>query len=440
MEVGMASDLVRPPEEFLYLSELLELPVAARDGERVGRLVDVGCASDEAFPRVLTYYIRPGLLASVTLAAQAPAFAALPAPELRLVVPTSDLQATARRTEQEILLRREILDKQIVDTDGARVVRVNDVHVLRARGEEVRVVHVDIGYRGLLRRLGWDRPVNRLRRLLGRPQPAVAGERLLSWRYVVPLRSSSLPHDLRLNVAQNQLAQLHPAELAEILEELDRFEAPAVLQALDVPTAAQALAELSPEAQRLLLSSLDLRRAAALLAAMPPDEAADLLEELPRALRDRLVETLPPLDAATVADLLNQKPDTAGAVMNPEVFTVPSATPVREAVRQLREGPSELAHGHAVLVVDDGNRLCGIVSLVDLLRADAGATLDTVMETDPPTARVEEPMEEVAELFDRFNLLAMPVVDGEGRVEGVVTVDDVVAWLREGTGREGGLT
>jgi magnesium transporter len=173
---------------------------------------------------------------------------------------------------------------------------------------------------------------------------------------------------------------------------------------------------------------------------MPPDEAADLLEELPRALRDRLVETLPPLDAATVADLLNQKPDTAGAVMNPEVFTVPSATPVREAVRQLREGPSELAHGHAVLVVDDGNRLCGIVSLVDLLRADAGATLDTVMETDPPTARVEEPMEEVAELFDRFNLLAMPVVDGEGRVEGVVTVDDVVAWLREGTGREGGLT
>jgi CBS domain-containing protein/sporulation protein YlmC with PRC-barrel domain len=440
MEVGMASEVVRPPEEFLYLSELLDLPVAARDGERVGRLVEVGCASDEVFPKVLTYYIRPGLLASVTLAAPAPAFAALPAAELRLVVPTSDLQATTRRTPDEILLRREILDKQIVDTDGARVVRVNDVHVLRARGDEVRVVHVDIGYRGLLRRLGWDRPVNRVRRLLGRPQPAVAGERLLSWRYVVPLRSSSLPQDLRLNVAQNQLAQLHPAELAEILEELDRFEAPAVLQALDVPTAAQALAELSPEAQRLLLSSLDLRRAAALLAAMPPDEAADLLEELPRALRDRLVDTLPPLDAATVADLLSQKPDTAGAVMNPEVFAVLPTTPVRETIGRLREGPTELAHSHAVLVVDTDNRLCGIVSLVDLLRADAGATLDTVMEPDPPTARAEEPMEEVAELFDRFNLLAMPVVDGEGRVDGVVTVDDVVAWLREGTGREGGLT
>jgi len=436
----MASEVVRPPEEFLYLSELLELPVAARDGDRVGRLVDVGCASDEAFPRVLTYYIRPGMFASVTLAVQAPAFAALPAPELRLSVPTSDLQATTRRTPDEILLRREILDKQIVDTDGARVVRVNDVHVLRARGNEVRVVHVDIGYRGLLRRLGWDRPVNWLRRLLGSPEPALAYERLLSWRYVVPLRSSSLPQDLRLNVAQNQLAQLHPAELAEILEELDRFEAPAVLQALDVPTAAQALAELSPEVQRLLLESLDLRRAAALLAAMPPDEAADLLEELPRALRDRLVDTLPPLDAATVADLLNQKPDTAGAVMNPEVFAVPPATPVRETVHRLREGPAELAHSHTVLVVDADNRLCGVASLVDLLRADAGAAVDAVMEPDPPTVRAEEPMEEVAELFDRFNLLAMPVVNGEGRVEGVVTVDDVVAWLREGTGREGGLT
>jgi CBS domain-containing protein/sporulation protein YlmC with PRC-barrel domain len=440
MEVGMASEVVRPPEEFLYLSELLDLPVAARDGERVGRLVDVGCASDEAFPKVLTYYVRPGLLASVTLAVPAPAFAALPAAVLRLSVPTSDLQATARRTEHEILLRREILDKQIVDTDGARVVRVNDVHVLRARGNEVRVVHVDIGYRGLLRRLGWDRPVNRLRRLLGRPQPALADERLLSWRYVVPLRSSSLPQDLRLNVTQNQLAQLHPAELAEILEELDRFEAPAVLQALDVPTAAQALAELTPEVQRLLLESLDLRRATALLAAMPPDEATDLLEELPRALRDRLVEALPPSDAATVADLLSQKPDTAGAVMNPEVFAVPPATPVREAVRQLRDGPSELAHAHAVLVVDARNRLCGVVSLVDLLRADPGAALDVVMEPDPPTVQPGERMEEVAELFDRFNLLAMPVVDAEGCVEGVVTVDDVVAWLREGTGREGGLT
>jgi magnesium transporter len=146
------------------------------------------------------------------------------------------------------------------------------------------------------------------------------------------------------------------------------------------------------------------------------------------------------LDAATVADLLSQKPDTAGAVMNPEVFAVLPTTPVREAIGRLREGPTELAHSHAVLVVDADNRLCGIASLVDLLRADAGATLDTVMEPDPPTARAEEPMEEVAELFDRFNLLAMPVVDGEGRVEGVVTVDDVVAWLREGTGREGGLT
>ena len=440
MGVAMASEVARPPEEFLYLSELLGLPVSSRDGERVGRLVDVGCASDEAFPRVLTYYVRPGLLASVTLAVAAPAFAELPASELRLSVPTSDLQATTRRTDQEILLRREILDKQIVDTDGARVVRVNDVHVLRARGNEVRVVHVDIGYRGLLRRLGWDRPVERVRRLLGRPRQALADERLLSWRYVVPLRSSSLPQDLRLNVAQNQLTQLHPAELAEILEELDRFEAPAVLQALDVPTAAQALAELTPEVQRLLLEALDLRRATALLAAMPPDEAADLLEELPRALRDRLVAALPPSDAATVADLLSQKPDTAGAVMNPEVFAVAPTTLVGETIRQLRDGPTELAQGHAVLAVDAKNRLRGIVSLVDLLRADAGVSLDAVMEQDPPTVRAEEPMEEVAELFDRFNLLAMPVVDEDMRVEGIVTVDDVVAWLREGTGREGGLT
>lgn len=435
----MAVEAARPREEFFFLSQILDRTVVDRDGERVGHLVDVGCASGELFPRVVTYYVRPGWLAPLTLAAPAPAFSVVPDSPLRLAGPTSELQPSVRRVPGEILLRREILDKQIVDTDGARVVRVNDIHILRARGNEVRVVHVDIGFPGIVRRLGWEPAFTRL--LRGKLRDAwLREDRLLSWRYVVPLRAGSLPADLKLNVAQTQLAQLHPAELAEILEELDRFEGPAVLEALDVPRAALTLAELPAEAQRLLLGALDIKRAATLLAEMPPDEATDVLEELPEALRERLVAALPAADQATVTDLLSQEPDTAGAVMNPEVFSVAPGTRIAEVSAALRSGTPELAKGYSVLVVDGDGRLHGVVPLTDLVRADPNRAVDEVMDRDPVSVRAEDPMDDVAELFDRFNLLSLPVVDQDGRIEGIVTVDDVVAWLREGEKREGRLT
>jgi len=436
----MAAEVARPREEFFYLSQLLERPVLARDGERVGRLVEVGCAAGEPFPRVATYYVRPGWLASVTLAAPAPAFTELPAGMLKLDIDTAELKPSARRLPEEILLRREILDKQIVDTDGARVVRVNDVHLLRARGNEVHVVHVDIGFRGILRRLGWERTIDGMIRLSGATVRPPGEERLLSWRYVVPLRSGALTQDLRLNVAQTQLAQLHPAELAEILEELDRFEGPAVLEALELPKAAQTLAELSPEIQRLLLEAVDTRRAGALLAAMAPDEAADLLAELPDPLRERFVAALPAADAATVTDLLSHEPDSAGSVMNPEVFTVQPGTRMREVRERLRTGPPELIRTYSVLVVGANGALKGKLSYVDLIRSDDDSTIEQAMDADPETVRPDDPMTDVAELFDRFNLLSLPVVDQSGVLEGVITVDDVVAWLREGEDREGGLT
>jgi CBS domain-containing protein/sporulation protein YlmC with PRC-barrel domain len=434
------AEVARPREEFFYLSRLLARRVVSREGETIGHLTDIGCAAGEPFPRVLTYYVRPGLLAPVTLAVPAPGFADIPSQTLRLTVATDGLQASPRRLAEEILLRREILDKQIVDTDGARVVRVNDVHMLRARVNEVRVVHVDIGFSGIVRRLGWDRPVSAVLRAVGVHETRSVEERLLSWRYVVPLRSGKLSRDLRLNVAQNQLAQLHPAEIAEIMEELDRFEGPAMLEALDVPKAAQTLAELSPELQRLLLEALDVRKTAVLLSTMAPDEAADILETLPENMRERLVRALPAADAATVTELLRHEPDSAGSVMNPEVFTVPEGTTVQAIRERLRVGPEELVRGYAVVVLDEERRLRGVVPLPDLVRAHGTNTVADVMDADPATVRPEDPMTDVAELFDRFNLLSLPVVDAERRLEGVITVDDVVAWLREDEGREGRLT
>lgn len=430
----MRAEVALSREEFFYLSTCLDLEVFSSQGERVGRLFDLGCRAGELFPKVVTFYIRPTVLSPVVLAAPAPAFVAFPSTPLRLAQAVEELKPSRRRLPEEILLRKEILDKQIVDTDGARVVRVNDIHLLRA-GDEVRVVHVDIGTRGILRRLGWEQFFARLSGNGG-----WLPEKLLSWRYVVPLRSGSLTQDLRLNVAQGQLAQLHPAELAEILEELDRFEGPAVLEALDLPKAAQALAELSPSVQRLLLEALDVKRASALLAAMAPDEAADVLQALPEELRGRLMGQMPAADVAQVASLLAQEPDTAGSLMNPETLSVPRGTAVEQVLAKLREGPEELARTYAVMVVDEEGRLLGMLELPRLLRVSGGETVDVVMDPDPVAVHPEDPVTDVAELFDRFNLLALPVVDGNRHLLGIITVDDVVAWLRQGFEREGSLT
>ena len=276
------AEVARPSEEFFYLSQLLSRRVVSRDGERVGRLVDLGCAANEAFPRVLTYYVRPGLLAPVTLAVPAPAFADVPSETLRLAVPTDELQASPRRLPEEILLRREILDKQIVDTDGARVVRVNDVHLLRARGSEVRVVHVDIGFRGIVRRLGWERPLDRILKPVGLRARGFAEERLLSWRYVVPLRSGSLSQDLRLNVAQASARAAPPGGAGR-----DHGGARPVRGAGDPRGPGRP--EGRPDARRAARRSSSgccsrrstSARASVLLSTMAPDEAADVLEELP---------------------------------------------------------------------------------------------------------------------------------------------------------------
>ncbi len=152
------------------------------------------------------------------------------------------------------------------------------------------------------------------------------------------------------------------------------------------------------------------------------------------------IAALPSQDAATVTELLSHEPDTAGSLMNPEVCVVPPGKTVAEVQEMLRRGPVELLRGYAVAVIGDDERLRGVINFPDLLRADPGRPLEEVMDSDPVTVKPGEPMKEVAETFDRFNLLSVPVVDEEGKFEGIVTVDDVISWLREGEEREGGLT
>lgn len=320
--------------------------------------------------------------------------------------------------ENELYLARDLLDKQIIDTDGIRVVRVNDLELLRAAGHYY-VANVDIGGLGLLRRLGLAKPVEKLARLLGRPiRPAT-----ISWENVELLPGGQ---PMRLRVPSSRIAELHPADLAEILSDLSRSESSALLDALDVKTVADTLEEVEPEFQVSLVEALPDEKVADVLEEMAPDEAADLLAELPPDRSQELLNMMEDEEAADVRKLLSYPEDTAGGLMTTEFATVRADLTAEEALRHLRETVTDPETLLYVYVLDEDERLIGVFSLGELVLAPPDASVRDIMEERVVSVRPEASQDEVAQVVAKYNLLAVPVVDTAGHLHGIVTADDAL--------------
>ena len=288
----------RADPRFLFFSELLGRAVTTADGRRLGRLADLVVATGEPYPPVESLVVKAGKqrlqlpwtvvegLAGREIVVRSGA-GAVPPPE----VPPPD----------RIPLAEEILDRQIVDVEGAKLVRVNDLHFLEVKGQ-LRVAHVDVGFRGLVRRLGWQALVDGALSAVRPGAGYLRSDQFLSWKLVQPLDTS--PGRVRLEVAQRTLAEIHPADLADIMEELDRDQRQVLLERLDVETAADALEEAPPELAAELLEKVEPERAADILEEMAPDEAADVLSELPGDTRAELVEAMERPEAREVQELL----------------------------------------------------------------------------------------------------------------------------------------
>jgi sporulation protein YlmC with PRC-barrel domain len=278
--------------KFLFFSELLGRPVRSADGALLGRTADLKVRLGELYPKAGTLAVRrrsertaSGLDWGQVQVLGEKAVVLRPGAEARL----SPLEVGA----EEILLREDLLDKQVVDTHGARIERVNDVHLLFVHGE-LRLAHVDFGIRGILRRLGWLRPVDALADWLfgGR-----IGERLAPWKYVQPLASDP-KRNLKLNVTLRRLHELHPSDIADIIEELDRANRSSVFRALDTETAAETLQEVDPKLQLSLIETAPPEKASDILESMEPDEAKDFLAELPGDKMETLIGRSPTASAS----------------------------------------------------------------------------------------------------------------------------------------------
>ncbi|MDD5087314.1 MAG: CBS domain-containing protein [bacterium] len=321
-------------------------------------------------------------------------------------------------TPEDFSVRELLWDKQIVDVDGAKVVRVNDIHLLV--GERQWLVHVDVGFTGLLRRLGWERALQPVARALRRP----LADDLISWKFVQPVSShAALAEPIRLTVGAQRLNELHPGELADILEDLTHHQRQAFMAALDADVAADVLEETDEDVQKSVIEAMDKEKAADILEEMEPAAAADLLASLEDAHSEAIMEEFEDAEEkADIAELMTyEDEDTAAALMTTDFIEVGESTPVGEALDRVREQSEEIEAFYYVYVHDDDGKLLGALSLRHLIQEDPLLQVGNIVQSRLVALQMNSPVTEIADTFLRYNFLALPVVDESGVLHGVIT-------------------
>jgi CBS domain-containing protein/sporulation protein YlmC with PRC-barrel domain len=406
-----------------YLSEIQHRRVIEPNGNEVGKLADVAVVPQGQFPAAQWAILAtPGGEKVVRWADLAQEIGHFRLRARLETTPDAHLPADALR------LARDLLDKQIVDTHGAKVVRVNDLQLSEVDGQ-LRLVGADVGLRGLLRRVGAETVAERVAGLAGRRLP----RGIIPWHLVEPLETTrtdtAKTAAVRLTIPHAKLALLHPADIADVVEEMTADERVAVFQQLDIETAAEAMAEVEPEMQAAIVTDLPEERAADILEEMDPDEAADLLQDLPEERREELVELMEKDEAKDVEELLAYSEDSAGGIMTKDFVALAGELTAARAIDELRARKPDPELTYYLYVVDGEGKLEGVLSLRDLVVAPPETKVTEIMDPHVLKVDAETPKEEVAALIAKYDLLALPVVDARRKLLGTVTIDDVVELM-----------
>ena len=398
-----------------FLTRCVGLPVRDPSGEPLGAIADLIVAIGGKYPPVT------GLVVLTD--------------RRRIFIPWSDVDVfdddgahlrvrtidigNFHQRQNEILLKANLLDRQIVDIEGRKVIRVNDLSLDNVDGR-LRLVAVDVGAAGLLRRLGAEGAIRGLARRLNLTIP----ERYIDWEDVDPLDTTIA--SVKLRVPHGKLAELHPADLASIIEDLAPRDRVGVLASLDDEALADVVEELEPETQVDVMEDLSPERAADILEEMSPDDAADLVADLDQETRDEILAHMEKDEADEVQELLGYDEDSAGGLMTTEFIAVEERLTAGGAIDRLRELEPDAETVYYVYVLDDDGRLVGVLSLRDLIIARPDTPIREVMIREPKAVNVNADQDEVAEVVAHYNLLAVPVVDDDGVMMGIVTVDDAL--------------
>src|SRR5712691_6958754 len=405
------------------LTELLGAPVFDSAGSRCGRVREVALVPQEDRARVATLIVKTGagsrllpfgLVTSINGG-------------VRTDAPPADW-AVGDGSEGMLLLARDLLDQQVIDVFGRKVVRVNDLDLLQeivGNRPVLKVGSVDVGPRGAVRRLlKGVVPLLALRALLRQIPP-----RSIPWEFV-DLIETDPARRVKLKISHERLAKLHPADIADIVEELAPDEREAVFETLDEQVAAEALEEVHPKVQKAIVESLDSERAADIVEEMEPDAAADLLADLPEERTSEILLEMEPQERKEMVELLEFKENTAAGRMTTEYLALRPDNTAADAVEALRNFGGGVETVSTIYIVDSLGTLIGAVPLARLVLAEPNTPLLALTQEPLISTRAGASEREVAELFDKYNLVTLPVVDENKKLTGVITSDDVISLLR----------
>ena len=318
-----------------------------------------------------------------------------------------------------IFLCSTILDRQIVDLHGRKLVRVNDIRLVQFP-EGTLLVAVDVGTEGLLRRIGIVKPIKRIFELFGKALPA----KFIHWEDVEAVDFSNL--NIKLTKSYSKLQILHPSDLADIIEDLGKKSSTEVFMSLDEERAADVLEELEPEKQVEMIESLSVEKAADVLEKMPADEAASIIDELESDRAEVLLKEMETDTSTEVRELLEYPDHSVGSIMSTEVLTFNKDLSISDVIASLRNSKPEMEELYNLFVTDAKEKLIATFSMRDLLLALPHEKVKDIMKPAPVHLRDDQKMDEVAEMISKYNMLAIPVVDDENILQGMVVVDDVV--------------
>lgn len=405
-----------------YLSNILGMRVLDRKQVVVGSIADLEVALGEKFPAVMAVLVRTqrGLTRVVWHNVRG-----LGVTECTLKLAGSELQPSAKLESTSMLLLNHVLDKQIVDIHGAKVVRVNDIELAESHGQ-LRVIAADAGFRSFMRRAGFSWVIF----LMEAAQHHKIAENSIPWSFVEPLGRDV--HSVQVRATWQELSKLHPSDLADVVDDLDFNERDALFKALNDEQAANTLAELEDDRVKVtILERLGVARAADILEEMDPDDAADILQDTRAETQEAMLQEMEPEERADVRELLAYDEDTAGGLMTNDYLEIRQEMTAEQVIELLRREAPDTETIYYLYVTDDDGHLAGILSLRALIVAQPGTIVSDLMQKRTVSVFVDDSKDKVAEIIDKYSYLALPVVDHDGILQGIVTVDDVLDQAME---------
>jgi magnesium transporter len=406
------------------LTALLGTPVTDAQGQLRGKLKDIAVATGPDAGKVAGLVLK-----TKTGLALVPAQEVMETPAGTLELRSTDALAPLKDEGNFLFLQQDLVDRQIIDIHGRKVVRVNDVDLEwlgRGGTNLLRVAEVEVGLRGAFRRVFKGvLPRTRLESISRK-----IGARGIPWQFVDVIEVDPARR-VKLRIEHERLAEMHPSDLAEILEDLAPAEREAVFTSLDEEVAAEALEEVEPKLQKALLEKLDDERIADIVEEMDPGAAADLLAELPQDQSEAILEEMQPEERQEVEELLEFDDDTAAGYMTTDFVYVSAEATVAQAVQALRSFDGDPESVTDVFLLDDKRVLRGSVSLARLVMSQPDARLIVLSEPRILSCPADMKQNDLAEMFDKYNLHSLPVIDKQDRIVGVVQAEQVISFLRE---------